>query len=216
VEPRVVTGSLTVLLNPAVKFSLARLSRGLDAFKTNVTEDSVDDRLSLSDCFAYLSEPETLDAKNQWYCPNCKKHVCAEKIVGIWKVPEVLIIQLKRFVRSGFYGSKLDTFVNFPDMINMREFIVGPQNAADQTYRLYAVSNHMGGLGGGHYTANAIVQDPDGDPDQEGQWYSFNDSSASPAHHGAWHSSSAYILFYEKIDWPVPTEDPNDPSLQPD
>jgi hypothetical protein len=215
-EPRAFGGCLTVVLNPAFKFSLGRLSRGLDAFATTVGGAPSDEKLSLRDCFAYLSEPEMLDENNQWFCPNCRKHVCAEKVVAIWKVPEVLIIQLKRFVRARFSGSKMDAFVSFPDFINMREYIAGPQNAADQAYRLYAVSNHMGGLGGGHYTANAIVQDPDGEPDEKGEWYSFNDGSAGPARKDAWHSASAYVLFYEKIEGSIPGQGPGEPELTTD
>ena len=34
-----------------------------------------------------------------------------------------------------------------------------PENGSSSCYRLYAVSNHMGSLGGGHYTAYAKVED---------------------------------------------------------
>jgi ubiquitin carboxyl-terminal hydrolase 4/11/15 len=216
VEPRLFGGWVTVILNSKVPFSLARVSRSLDLFKAVNIEPAVDERLSLDDCFTFLSEPETLDEKNQWFCPNCRKHVCAEKIVDIWKVPDVLIIQLKRFVRSGYSVSKLGTFVNFPDRINMADFIAGPQRAAEQPFRLYAVSNHMGGLGGGHYTAHAMVQDPNEGPDENAQWYSFNDSSAGPARPGSWHSPEAYVLFYERLAQPRSREDSEDPLLQPD
>lgn len=37
-------------------------------------------------------------------------------------------------------------------------------------YELYAISNHYGGLGGGHYTAFAK---------NNGQWYEFDDSRVS-------------------------------------
>jgi ubiquitin C-terminal hydrolase len=36
-------------------------------------------------------------------------------------------------------------------------------------YQLFAVSNHYGNLGGGHYTAYARQTD-------DGKWYSFDDS----------------------------------------
>lgn len=78
----------------------------------------------------------------------------------------MLIIQLKRFVRAGYTTKKLDTFVSFPELIEMKGYVQGPQRQSDQPYRLYAVSNHMGGLGGGHYTAHAIVQDPCDGPDE--------------------------------------------------
>ena len=60
-------------------------------------------------------------------------------------------------------------------------------------YDLYAVSNHYGGLGGGHYTAYCQV---------EGQWCNFDDTSAKPMDpadltaDGA--RESAYVLFYRR------------------
>jgi ubiquitin carboxyl-terminal hydrolase 4/11/15 len=111
---------------------------------------------------------------------------------------------------------KLDTPVDFLEKMNFKEFIAGPQNSEDQWYRLYAVSNHMGGLGGGHYTANALVQSPFDGPNDDAQWYSFNDSGVGPGKPNA-RSSSPYILFYEKVpNPPAPAEDSDDPLLQPD
>jgi ubiquitin C-terminal hydrolase len=58
-------------------------------------------------------------------------------------------------------------------------------------YELYAVSNHYGGLGGGHYTAFA----------KNGEsWYDFNDSSVRPIDSKDIQGNSAYILFYRRKD----------------
>ncbi len=56
-------------------------------------------------------------------------------------------------------------------------------------YELYAISNHFGGLGGGHYTAYAK---------NNGEWHSFDDSRVSRAGNKDIVSSAAYILFYER------------------
>ena len=61
-------------------------------------------------------------------------------------------------------------------------------------YELYAVSNHYGGLGGGHYTAYCQV---------EGQgWCNFDDTSASTMDPAKLESpgarESAYVLFYRR------------------
>jgi ubiquitin carboxyl-terminal hydrolase 4/11/15 len=56
---------------------------------------------------------------------------------------------------------------------------------------LYAISNHFGGLSGGHYTAygkNCI----------DGQWYDFNDSSVTSMSPDSLVSRSAYLLFYRR------------------
>ena len=61
-------------------------------------------------------------------------------------------------------------------------------------YELYAVSNHYGGLGGGHYTAYCQV---------EGQgWVNFDDTSASNMDAAKLETAgareSAYLLFYRR------------------
>lgn len=54
-------------------------------------------------------------------------------------------------------------------------------------YELYAVSNHFGGLGGGHYTAYAKNGE---------KWYDFNDSSVRSCSTSSVGGSGAYMLFY--------------------
>ena len=64
-------------------------------------------------------------------------------------------------------------------------------------YDCYAVSNHIGGMGGGHYTSYARDT-------TSGQWYSFNDSSCLPATKVVEQdiaSKWAYNLFFRRRDW---------------
>ena len=57
-------------------------------------------------------------------------------------------------------------------------------------YDLYAVSNHYGGYGGGHYTAYCC--------DSAGAWHCFDDSHVSPMDAGRVQSPAAYVLFYRR------------------
>ena len=57
-------------------------------------------------------------------------------------------------------------------------------------YDLYAVSNHFGGMGGGHY--NAYCKMPDGN------WWCFDDSHVHAVDKDKICSSSAYVLFYRR------------------
>lgn len=59
-----------------------------------------------------------------------------------------------------WHKSKLDTFVDFPmDDLDLEPYSAGPKDGNGK-YELFAVSNHFGGMGGGHYTANAKVGSP--------------------------------------------------------
>lgn len=96
------------------------------------------------------------------YCPNCKEHRQASKKLDLWRLPEILVIHLKRFSYSRYFKNKLDTFVSFP----IQNFDMGKyaknKDASDvpDMYELFAISNHYGGLGGGHYSAYAKVRVP--------------------------------------------------------
>jgi ubiquitin carboxyl-terminal hydrolase 4/11/15 len=196
---RVFANWVSVVLNPRGSVCTARMSQWADIFAKPTVNSSMLDQVSLRECFEFMGECEQLDSGNRWLCPKCGQQVCAVKKGDLWRVGEIVIIQLKRFIRTGYRLRKLEAFVDFPERLNLREFIRGPQNESDQWYRLYAVSNHMGGLSGGHYTAHAIVQDPFGNGDTDAAWWAFNDSLVMPASRNSWRTPSAYVLFYEKI-----------------
>ena len=84
----------------------------------------------------------------------------AKKKFDIWKVPPVLIIHLKRFkyLPTG-ERRKMQTFVDFPNANwNLKYHVKSPQREKP-IYDLYAVSNHHGGFGSGHYTAYCKARD---------------------------------------------------------
>ena len=60
---------------------------------------------------------------------------------------------------------------------------------ASPIYDLFAVSNHYGGMGGGHYTAHAK---------NEGRWMHFDDSTVTEVRPSEVQSAAAYVLFYKR------------------
>ena len=48
-----------------------------------------------------FSETEKLKPEEAWYCNRCKQHVEATKKLELYRLPPVLIVQLKRFVYTG-------------------------------------------------------------------------------------------------------------------
>lgn len=188
-----------IYLNEDAHFSIPSLLSNIQE-STDKKKESQQDATTLDACFEYFSVAEVLDENNQWYCPHCKKFVCAEKKLDIWQVPKILIIQLKRFYGSGWSTRKLDKFVDFPEILDMKKYVIGPQKdeEGELKYRLYAVSNQYGSLGGGHYTAYARVRDPNDNADKG--WYDFDDSYVSKSSEHDAHSSAAYVLFYERIE----------------
>ena len=112
-------------------------------------------------------------------------------------LPPVLIVHLKRFKYNdyGKMGSKNDAAIHYPTIGWDLKSHVKSKRGAYPRYDLYAVSNHMGGLGSGHYTAHALNRFDD-------TWYEFNDSSyrsVSESIHKRL-SKSAYVLFYNRSE----------------
>ncbi len=69
----------------------------------------------------------------------------------IWKLPEILIIHLKRFSYNSYFRDKLSTEVDYPlQGLDLRDFVLSPEDREKYVYDLFAVSNHMGMMGGGH------------------------------------------------------------------
>ncbi|CAI5710605.1 unnamed protein product [Hyaloperonospora brassicae] len=154
--------------------------------------------ITLLSCLTKFTEREQLGEANTWYCPKCKQHVRAFKKFDLFSLPKVLIFHLKRFryAQNSFYlhRDKISTLVEFPvEGLDLSEFVVGPQNGSKPIYDLYAVSEHVGGLGGGHYTA--VAKNP-----ENKYWFNFNDSHTSPTSAENAVSARAYVLFYIRRD----------------
>jgi len=147
--------------------------------------------LSIYDCIDLFTRQEQLSVTDSWFCPQCKKHQRAFKKLDLWRLPEILIVHLKRFQYSRSSREKIDTAVHLPVRGMQLSQKVINANHEDTVYDLMAVSNHMGGLGGGHYTASACRQL---------QWVHVNDSSASnmASPSDPFMSRDAYIAFYRR------------------
>lgn len=168
-------------------------------------------KATLADCLECFCQPEQLDASDTWYCSKCKDHVKGIKKLDLWYLPPVLVVHLKRFSYSRYSRDKLDTNIEFPlQQLDLSDFISRSacasskklrlsengsssefSNHEEPVYDLYAVSNHFGGMGGGHYTA--FCQMPDSK-----KWYDFDDSSVTEVDPKDVQSSAAYVLFYHR------------------
>eukprot|EP00051_Salpingoeca_urceolata_P019438 m.284199 g.284199 ORF g.284199 m.284199 type:complete len:259 (-) comp19422_c2_seq12:268-1044(-) len=154
-----------------------------------------DQELNLDTVLKHFSQPELLKDSETWYCPDCKEHREATKTLEIWSRPDVLGIHLKRFHHSGEgYRDKLENEVAFPiEELDLTPYLSGPdsENPESNHYRLIGVLNHMGGLGGGHYTATCLNH-------SDGLWYSFNDSYVRAESKSSIVCPEAYCLIYQR------------------
>ncbi|KAI4894329.1 hypothetical protein NFI96_025119 [Prochilodus magdalenae] len=172
--------------------SCHRKSRTFETFMYLSLPLASSSKCSLQDCLKLFSKEEKLTDNNKVFCPHCKGHREFTKKLEIWKVPPILLVHLKRFWYEGRWKQKLQTSVDFPlENLDLSQYVIGPK-ASLKRYNLYAVSNHYGGLDGGHYTAyckNAARQ----------HWFKFDDHEVSEMASASVKSSAAYIFFYSSL-----------------
>ncbi|TPX70604.1 hypothetical protein SpCBS45565_g01590 [Spizellomyces sp. 'palustris'] len=148
---------------------------------------------SLSECLAEFAMKEILE--EPYKCDNCKSHQKASKSLKLYRCPEILVLHLKRFTYSYYSRDKIETNVKFPAEGLVLDEIMSDLEGRDLEvrYDLFGISNHMGGLGGGHYIAHVRNID-------DKIWYEKNDTHVSLCTDGpgTGMGPSAYVLFYQR------------------
>ena len=133
---------------------------------------------SVEECIQEFQNSDFLQGSNKWFCKNCAEYEETNKKTDIVRLPNYLIVHLKRFKDV---SSKNTNFVSYGESVNLQN------NDKEVRYELYAKIKHMGGMAGGHYVAVAK---------QNNQWYIFNDSSVQETSFKP--SSDTYLLFYKR------------------
>jgi ubiquitin C-terminal hydrolase len=119
--------------------------------------------VDLHACLRTFTETETLDGRDKYMCVKCKSPQPATKRLSIYSFPTILIVHMKRFASSGggvmsrlVSHQKDSTPVRFDrEGLDLSAYASPAVRSRRAVYDLYAVSNHSGSLGGGHYTAVA-------------------------------------------------------------
>ncbi|XP_006030470.1 ubiquitin carboxyl-terminal hydrolase 8 isoform X2 [Alligator sinensis] len=168
-------------------------SRTFEAFMYLSLPLASTSKCTLQDCLRLFSKEEKLTDNNRFYCSHCKTRRDSLKKIEIWKLPPVLLVHLKRFSYDGRWKQKLQTSVDFPlESLDLSQYVIGSKSNLKR-YNLFAVSNHYGGLDGGHYTA--YCKNP-----AKQHWYKFDDHEVSDISASSVKSSAAYILFYTSLE----------------
>uniref|UniRef100_A0A674H5R5 Ubiquitin carboxyl-terminal hydrolase 19 n=1 Tax=Taeniopygia guttata TaxID=59729 RepID=A0A674H5R5_TAEGU len=170
---------------------------------------------TLEQCLNLFTKPEVLAPEEAWYCPKCKQHREASKQLMLWRLPNVLIIQLKRFsFRSFIWRDKINDMVDFPvRSLDLSKFCIGRKGEQQlPVYDLYAVINHYGGMIGGHYTAYARLPNDKNSQRSDVGWRLFDDSTVTTVDESQVVTRYAYVLFYRRRNSPVERPLPGHPS----
>ncbi|MED6270021.1 hypothetical protein CHARACLAT_005576 [Characodon lateralis] len=174
---------------------------------SSLSETARAGHFTLEQCLNLFTKPEVLAPEEAWYCPKCQQHREASKQLLLWRLPNVLIIQLKRFsFRSFIWRDKINDMVDFPVRnLDLSKFCIGQKDEMQQppVYDLYAVINHYGGMIGGHYTAYARLPSDKNSQRSDVGWRLFDDSTVTMVEESQVVTRYAYVLFYRRRNSPV-------------
>lgn len=154
---------------------------------------SLDTSYSLYSLLDEFFEEEVIDFELK--CDKCKQKTKHKKTTRISQLPEILILSLQRF--SHDYTTINRAQIAFENELDLSKYVDNDDNNNNNNikrtptlYKLYGISNHTGSFNFGHYYAYIKIKD---------EWYEFNDNHVY--HHTMnYNSTTAYILFYQRID----------------
>ena len=146
---------------------------------------------SLIDCFDLYVEYELMDGDNSIQIEGSNEKVSAKKSISFWSLPQILVIDIKRFNTTNVIMKKNQVMIDFPlENLDLSKYIIG-YDKSSYIYDLYGVCNHSGSLLGGHYTA--FVKN------MNDKWYHYNDTTVSEVKIAEQiKTPKAYCFFYRK------------------
>ena len=142
---------------------------------------------TIHDCLDLYCQPEEMVGDNAWMNDATNKKEDVRRGIVFWSLPDVLIIDLKRW---GMMGGKIQKIVDAPLVdADFSKYVRG-YNKDSYVYDLFGVCNHSGGSFGGHYTAYV--------KNANDKWYEFNDTVVRDISEDQVISTRSYCLFYRK------------------
>lgn len=136
---------------------------------------------TLHDCLDVMTQPEVVEG---WKGELTDKERMIERKTYLWKLPQILIVQLKRFANR-FVKNECD--VRIESELDVSNYCLSSDNTRAR-YKLFAIGNHEGSFNFGHYFADCKSSD--------NEWRRFNDSHVSRVSENDWDGRKAYVLFY--------------------
>jgi len=143
--------------------------------------------ISILDCLDKYCASERLETENAYLNEKTGLKEDVDKGIIFWSLPNVLIIDIKRY---DLYGKKLQNLIDVPlENLDLSKYVIG-YNKSSYIYDLYGVCNHSGGTLGGHYTCSI--------KNANGKWYEINDTAINEINTNKVISTKSYCFFFRK------------------
>lgn len=149
----------------------------------------IKDETTLYELFDSYTNIHNIDNDCIWKCDRCKKNVNPYIKNSFWNLADILIIQLKRYSINGNKISKNNTYIEYPNILDMDNYTLN-YFGNNNKYQLQSLSIQNGGLNGGHYYS--ICK-------ENRKWICYNDTQVSEISEQKTFNNNPYCLFYKRI-----------------
>ena len=167
-----------------VDYQSERVDKFLDFALTIIPFGTTEALHSLSECIETYLRPEILDGENKYYAESVGKKVDAIKGLKFGKLPQIMSVQLKRFVYD-FSGNsmvqkKLNDRVTFPMLLDMNTYVTkkSAKNVSGSDSKLDSNGIEISLEGSSSSLSDEVNQDQEQEQDQgeeqeEGEFETF-------------------------------------------
>ncbi|GLI64204.1 hypothetical protein VaNZ11_007396 [Volvox africanus] len=190
-----VTAIFSGLVKSTVRFQQPNYkpSATIEAFNMLHLDIAAEGVNTLEDALRQHSVPESIEYKPD----GATEILLAKKDAKLYRLPEVLVLHLKRFTYTAAGGgryTKVQKPVTFNCTLRLEGKILAEDcpDRANSEYRLFATINHHGRtIAGGHYMTDVLQPD--------NRWLRFNDAEVYVVTESAVLGERPYLLFYQRV-----------------
>lgn len=185
------------LVNQVICGNCKKIHHNFETFRVlDIEIADADDGTTVDACLSkyfeksIINDYDDYDAGNhgdKWVCDKCNASAKSLKTCKLVKLPDMLVISLKRFKYNERAGRflKNNACVKVNDVLDIDEYSV----CNEPSYKLMSFANHMGNMHGGHYTACCRYDDD--------SWYKIDDEAVLKLNN-TYEDRNAYTIFYQK------------------
>lgn len=180
------------LVNQVICGNCKKIHHNFETFRVlDIEIPESDDSTTVNACLSKYFEKSIIndydagDHGDKWVCDKCNASAKSLKTCKLVKLPDMLVISLKRFKYNEKTGKflKNNACVKVNDVVDIDEYSI----CNEPNYKLMSFANHMGNMHGGHYTACCRYDD---------SWYKIDDETVSKMN--TYEDRNAYTIFYQK------------------
>ncbi|CAG9313705.1 unnamed protein product [Blepharisma stoltei] len=175
-------------------------------FSLSLDMPNKDRPATIDECFQLFTNPK--NSERSWLCPKCNYGVKAIKKIDIWKVPPILIFQLKtKKMRTINNPLKQALFVTGSNKIDIAQWVSALQKE-NPRYELFAKINCESSVNSTHYTATVKHKNSH-------SWQLFDDENVYHVEGEPPIDKDSYILFYQRVGGKYYRQSKNMPEYWP-